>query len=165
MPEQSRTWRTWCHSSPGSTLVEVVTALALLTVLSAVGLSAAKAAMQGLTASLEEVRWNTTVLRFDRTVRRAIDGLPPAFWAPSPRLRREGGELSIVDGSEVIRFSLRGGLLSVTTRETKVLFRDITAVSVQEVKGSNGREGGMRIELAAGGHRQGFFVTWEGRRL
>lgn len=169
MPERRRTWRILRRSSPGFTLVEVVAALALLTVLSVVGVSAVQIAIHGLARSLEEARWNTTVLLFDRIVRRGIDELPSAFWAPHPKVRREGDDVFIVDGSksgcEVMRFSLRGGILSVATRAATVPFHDITAVSVETVRASDGREGGIRIELVTQSQRQSFLVAWKGQRL
>lgn len=169
MSERRRTWRIFRHSSRGFTLVEVVAALALLTVLMAVGVSAIQNAMGGLARDLEEARWNSAVLLFDRTVRSAIDELPPAFWAPPPQVHREGEDVLVVESSqsarEVMCFSYRGELLTVATRATTVLFHDITAISVEPVRASDGREGGLRIELVAGSHRQDFLVAWKGQRL
>lgn len=162
-------WRILHRGSPGFTLVEVVTALALLTVLSATGLSAVQIAMRGLAKCLEEARWNTTVLLFDRTVRQAIEALPTAFWAPPPQLRKVGADVLIMDVAggeeEMIRFSLRERLLSVATRTTTVLFHEITELSVETERASDGREGGIRIELVAGSHRQEFLIAWRGQRL
>jgi len=159
----------WSRGSSGSTLVEVVAAVAVLTVLAGVGMSIVRSALRAVSAALEDARWNTTVLLFERAVRGGIDAFPAAFWEPPPRLLREGSEVRIVSNEEdaltAVRFSQKGGLLTLTTRTQTILLHDIASCSVEVARASDGREGGIRVELAGRRRSQAFLVAWRGQRL
>ncbi|HUX13659.1 MAG TPA: prepilin-type N-terminal cleavage/methylation domain-containing protein [Spirochaetia bacterium] len=70
----------------GFTLVEVLVALALVTVTGGVGVSAICAAVSAAARGVTEARWNAAVLLFDRAARSAVAAIPVSFWDGPPRL-------------------------------------------------------------------------------
>ena len=166
---QCESSKTSCHGSPGFTLVEVLAALALLAVVGAAGTRAMAGGLRAAARYLEEARWNRTVLLFDRQVRRGIAELPAAFWAPPPRIVREPDGAVVLEeraeGGRALRFAQRDGSLEVTTPETTVRFRGVLSATMEELRASDGRVAGVRIELVGPRRRREHLVAWKGQRL
>lgn len=169
MRKQKQIWQILRRSSPGFTLVEVVTALAILSVLGAVGIFALETAVHAVSTSLVEARWSMTVLQLDTVLRKGIGELPASFWGPSPTVRRTNDGYVIEQRSDgktlEVRFSHTEGLLMIATPTITAVFRDIVSIDAKPVKTSDGRWGGVAVKIAGSNHIQRFVVGWNGQRL
>ena len=180
MQRHPRILKTFSRTSPASTqaftLVEVIVALAILSVLVLVAGVLVQSAARGITRSLDEARWNTTLLQFDRFMRRTVAELPASFWGPAPTVTSNAGGCTIEEladgGNKTIALELSkqevtsgARTLTVKANDVAVLFRGITGVRAEPVTTTDGRSAGVRITLSAPGHEQDLIINWSGGHL
>lgn len=136
----------------GFTLVEVLVALALVTILGAVGVSAVGAAARAIARGTEEARWNASVALLDTAARRALSGFPPAFWARPPEIESSQGEYRIVDRGDAAGYTVSFRLLEagrktllVSYGPTRVAIAQVTSFTLSPLRTTDGRIGGITL--------------------
>lgn len=153
----------------GFTLVEVLVALALVTVLAAVGVAAVSAATRAIARGTQQARWNMSVGLLDSVARRAFAGFPPAFWASPPALESSAGEYRIVDRGDQAGYSVsfrfvqvepvsasrtdRRTILVVSYGSTQVAIPGVRSLSLSPLMSADGRVGGYQLNVAGAAGR------------
>jgi len=171
MSKLFRTCRTPDKSEAGFTLVEVLVALVLISVLAVVGVEGVRTATAAASAILVQVRYNNTLLLFDRIIRDAFSGFPPAFWGRPPTLIRDDAGYRIIDTADgsAYQVTVRAvtGLddLLITYGGKTVLIPGVTKLTVTEARNGQGLVAGYRFALTVGSRTQSFVADFGGVRL
>ncbi|WP_455381076.1 PulJ/GspJ family protein [Salinispira pacifica] len=157
----------------GFTLVEVLVALSLITMLTAASIGAVGAATRALAHATEGARWTQSLALFDRTVRTAFGRFPPAFWGRPPVLDTGDGIYTIHDVSGASGYAVGfrfvepaagprgtgGRILVVSFGSAKVAVPGIETIEFAPLRSGDGRLCGYRVGIGGREGESGQFVV------
>ncbi len=141
-------------SENGSTILEVMVALLVLSLLGMGAWNAAAVTLRHAALMHKRVRENAGLLQMDEMLRGMAVRIRAPFWAGEHALEIKDGEAAVpymdADPAKRLILSFRQNVFSIGDGETTVPYPGYTGASFSEARDNNDRICGVTVELEAG---------------
>jgi Tfp pilus assembly protein PilV len=141
-------------SEDGSTILEVMVALLVLSLLGMGAWNAAAVSLRQAGRIQKKVRENAGLLQMDEMLRGMAVRIRAPFWAGEHSLEITDGEAAVpfmdADPEKRLILSFRQNVFSISDGETTVPYPGYTSASFSEARDKDDRICGVTVELAAG---------------
>jgi hypothetical protein len=150
-------------SEGGSTLLEVIVGLLVLSLIGLGAWSAASVSLRTVGRTGDAIRLRTRVLQVDDRLRGLSARVRTPYWMPEHLVALEGGRLSVgcLDGdlgkSLVVEFS--GGILSISDGDGMSRFSGFTGAELAPARDESQRVIGIRLQLKTAAEQPVTIVT------